>query len=237
MISAFHPVANSFPCMSEDEFSKLLDDLACNGQKKIIALFEGKIWDGRARAVACAKLGIRPKFRLLKRKHEPSAYLISRHDRYGTPCSPERSAAVKILGQIWQDDWVTAGKRKKAEWLSSARAEFKQLEKKWHPCEVCGKHIDFVHAHHDLPLSVQFELGLEDPVHDYTWLCPVHHRIVHIFVGIYITETRDGAILDHVPDYKVDDWKGSERVFMRGSRLFKKYGGTSCNGQTWALYQ
>ncbi len=234
---AFHPVTASFPMMSDAAFAALLEDLAQNGQKKAIALFEGKIWDGRTRALACERLGIEPRYRLLKRKDEPTIYLIERHNRYGAPLSPERNSAIKILHQIWSTEWIEETKKRKAEWLAAARAEFKSIEKKWRPCDVCKQHINFVQAHHRVPLSIQFELGLEEPVHDHDWLCPVHHRIVHIFIGIYITRTRDGTLLDHVPDHKVEEWNTAEQVFMRGHELFESLGGTSQNGSTWGLFQ
>jgi hypothetical protein len=111
------------------------------------------------------------------------------------------------------------------------------IEKKWRPCDVCGKHIDFVHAHHSLPLSVQFDLGLEEAVHDHDWLCPVHHRIVHTYISIYIKETNDGSVLDRVPDHLADEWLVAQRVFDRGHKLFQKFGGTSYFGNVYDLYQ
>jgi hypothetical protein len=55
-----HPLAELIPGMSEAEYAELRDDIAANGQQQKIALFEGKVLDGRHRARACEELGIEP---------------------------------------------------------------------------------------------------------------------------------------------------------------------------------
>ena len=97
-------------------------------------------------------------------------------------------------------------------------------------CEVCNDHAEFVHAHHTLPLSVQFELGLILPVHNFNWLCPTHHRYVHMMISVYVTNTRSGNFLDHIPDHRVDEWLGVERVFGKSMELFEEHGGMNQNG-------
>lgn len=223
----FHPVADRFPKMSQADFELLIKDMEVFGQRRIIALFQGMILDGRARAIACERLGIQPRYRILKATDDPAIYLIHRHGRYGEPSSPEREKAIKIFRDLNSEEAKKEFKRRKSEWLAVARAEFKLVEKKWRHCDVCKKHIDFVHAHHSLPLSIQFELGLLEAVHDHDWLCPVHHRIVHTYISIYIKETKDGSILDSIPDYLADEWLAAEVIFRRGYDLFKKFGGTS----------
>jgi hypothetical protein len=63
----FHPIANKFPMIGNIELKNLTDDLEKNGQKKAIALLDGMIWDGRARAIACERLGSKPRYRIIKR--------------------------------------------------------------------------------------------------------------------------------------------------------------------------
>lgn len=55
---SFHPSANIFPLMSDEESNALYDDINANGQKYAIELYEGKILDGRNRYIQCLKLGI-----------------------------------------------------------------------------------------------------------------------------------------------------------------------------------
>jgi hypothetical protein len=36
------------------------------------------------------------------------------------------------------------------------------------------------HAHHLFPLAMQFDCGVERPVHEHSWLCPTHHAAIHV---------------------------------------------------------
>lgn len=56
-IYEYHAVANIFPMMGEPEFSELKADIAKNGLKLPIWLYEGKIVDGRNRYKACLEIG------------------------------------------------------------------------------------------------------------------------------------------------------------------------------------
>lgn len=56
----YHPVANIFPMMSDDEFAALVEDIRANGQRQPIYLHENRIIDGRNRYRACQQLGIAP---------------------------------------------------------------------------------------------------------------------------------------------------------------------------------
>ncbi len=59
----FHPAADLFPMMSDEELDALGEDMFANGQREPIALFNGLILDGRNRYRACILKGIEPKFR------------------------------------------------------------------------------------------------------------------------------------------------------------------------------
>jgi hypothetical protein len=61
---AIHPLAELFPQMSAEEFSRLKQDVATNGQQDpiVISVDCKTILDGRHRLRACAELGIPPKF-------------------------------------------------------------------------------------------------------------------------------------------------------------------------------
>src|SRR5262249_10585873 len=56
----FHPVANIFPMMTDEEFEALKADIQQQGLLEPIWLHDGKIIDGRNRYRACCKLGIEP---------------------------------------------------------------------------------------------------------------------------------------------------------------------------------
>lgn len=51
-----HPLADKFPMMSELEYEALKADIAENGLREPLVLFEGKILDGRNRYRACQQL-------------------------------------------------------------------------------------------------------------------------------------------------------------------------------------
>ena len=54
----YHPLANIFPRLSDDELQKLAADIKANGLEDLIVLYEGKILDGRNRDKACEIAGI-----------------------------------------------------------------------------------------------------------------------------------------------------------------------------------
>jgi ParB-like chromosome segregation protein Spo0J len=58
----FHPIADIFPLIPEQDISGLVSDLQKNGQINPIVLYDGKILDGRNRYLACKEAGIEPRF-------------------------------------------------------------------------------------------------------------------------------------------------------------------------------
>jgi hypothetical protein len=56
----FHPLSNLLPLMEGQEFEDLVTDIRHNGLKFAIATFDGKIIDGRNRALACQRANRRP---------------------------------------------------------------------------------------------------------------------------------------------------------------------------------
>src|SRR5688572_22003315 len=59
----FHPVANIFPMMSEDEYKDLVSDIRQNGLQESIWTYDNLIIDGRNRFKACVEAGVKPLFR------------------------------------------------------------------------------------------------------------------------------------------------------------------------------
>ena len=228
---AFHPLSSRFPVMSGSGLHALLADIGGRGQRRPIALFEGMIWDGRSRYFACRELGVESKFRILRAAHDPIPYLIQRHsDRYGEPNSPERLAALAILQEIYEPEWKAAAAKRRSDWIAGARNEFRAILVEPQACEVCGIDRRYAHAHHRLPLNVQFDLGLNIADHAHDWLCQVHHGYVHKMISVYVTATAEGSFLDHIPDRLHDEWSRVETVFARGYDLWQRYGGINHNG-------
>lgn len=55
-----HPYADLFPMMSDAEFAALKDDIAANGLRDPIIIYNDCILDGRNRFKACRELGVKP---------------------------------------------------------------------------------------------------------------------------------------------------------------------------------
>lgn len=72
-----HPVSELFPRMSAEEFAALKTDIAENGLRESIWLYEGKIIDGRNRDQACDELGITPATRTWDGKGSLVAFVVS----------------------------------------------------------------------------------------------------------------------------------------------------------------
>ena len=66
----------------------------------------------------------------------------------------------------------------KQQLKSLARRSFKPKGKQ--DCLVCGKYKDIVSAHHITPLKTQKNRDVLN--HDYVWLCPTHHKLVHLAI-------------------------------------------------------
>jgi hypothetical protein len=58
----FHPFADAFPMMSDQEHAELVADIKANGQREAITRYHGKLLDGRNRHEACRELGIKANY-------------------------------------------------------------------------------------------------------------------------------------------------------------------------------
>ena len=52
----FHPIANIFPLMTDEEFEAFKEDIKTKTQQEPIILYQGKVLDGRNRYKACKAL-------------------------------------------------------------------------------------------------------------------------------------------------------------------------------------
>lgn len=74
----FHPVANIFPLMTDDELATLAADIAENGLHEAIWLdADGRIIDGRHRYLACEHIGIEPTYRTWDGEGSVVAFVVS----------------------------------------------------------------------------------------------------------------------------------------------------------------
>jgi hypothetical protein len=102
-----HPLANFFPILEGDQRDKLEQDIKEHGQQTDVVLFEGKILDGRNRALICERLGLKiifVHFEKIKTSKSALDYVFSAnlHRRHLT--DKERSdLAVKRVKQIEEE--------------------------------------------------------------------------------------------------------------------------------------
>lgn len=72
----YHELANLFPLLSDRDADELAADIAANGQREPIVIYEGKILDGRNRFRACTKAGVTPRT-VEYQGDDPLAFVIS----------------------------------------------------------------------------------------------------------------------------------------------------------------
>ena len=112
----WHKAANLFPLIPESDLDDLVDDIRENGLLNSIILFEGSVLDGRNRALACKKAGIKPHFTEWTQDGvSPVAWVISQnlHRRHLTD---DQRAAIALdtkplLGAEARQRQQEAGKR------------------------------------------------------------------------------------------------------------------------------
>ena len=65
-------------------------------------------------------------------------------------------------------------------WVLAARKLFDPGERE--PCCICGCFKGISQAHHVIPLTMQYDRGFKYPDQEFSWLCPNHHAMVHLFI-------------------------------------------------------
>jgi hypothetical protein len=236
-----HPIMKQFSSLNDEDYYRLRDDIKTNGQRKAICMFQGMIWDGRARYDACIDLRIVPKVFILRRE-DPVIYLLDRHrERFGLPRSPERSDALNKLHRLDAAEWKDKAREQRTQWIDYARSDFQRAWRYPRPCAVCGLGEDYSHAHHSLPLSLQYELGVDIPIQEHDWLCAVHHKTIHRRISARLVGSRSFEDIDHYShNYPSEHARlhavaALQVVFEKAQRLFAEVGGVSPVGN-WAMF-
>lgn len=98
----FHEVANIFPMMTAVEIDSLKQDIATNGLREPIWLYNDRIIDGRNRYIACLESGVTPIFRNYEGQEESLLdFVISLNlHRRHLNTSQKACLAVEILPQL-----------------------------------------------------------------------------------------------------------------------------------------
>lgn len=94
-----HPIADTFPEMSDADLASLAEDIKAKGLVDPIITFEGKILDGRHRFKACRAAGVAPVFQPFEGE-DPVAFVVSKnlHRRHLT--TSQRGAIANEMAQL-----------------------------------------------------------------------------------------------------------------------------------------
>src|SRR6266700_3504491 len=92
----YHPIAEDFPSLSPEELRALAKDIATNGLREPIVLFEGKILDGRHRYQACMTENVPAEF-IEYNGSDPVAFVESMNFYRRHLTRHEKRARVKAL--------------------------------------------------------------------------------------------------------------------------------------------
>jgi ParB family chromosome partitioning protein len=96
-----HPAAGLFHMMGETELQQLAEDIRQNGLLEPIAIFEGKVIDGRNRLAACLRAEVEPRFQDIGNIESPILYVASKNlrRRHLTPsqCAVVAAEMIPLL--------------------------------------------------------------------------------------------------------------------------------------------
>lgn len=120
----FHEVANLFPMMDDDAFTKICRDIAKNGLIEPIWTYEGKIIDGRNRFKACEATKCPPKFREWDGKGSLVGFVISlnlnrRHLTTGQKAAIAVQMVPMLAAEAKERQRANGGDRKSGEYQKS----------------------------------------------------------------------------------------------------------------------
>jgi hypothetical protein len=99
-----HPLSSAFPGMTKAELESLTDDIAEEGQREPITIFQGKILDGFHRYCACKACGRVPITVELPANTDPVAFVKSRNLHRRHLSASQRAAAVVAC-----TEWAKSG--------------------------------------------------------------------------------------------------------------------------------
>lgn len=103
----FHPIAARYPLLEGEDFERLKDSIAANGQRVRIVLFKGAILDGRNRYRACVALGIEPLTEVFEgTEEEASVYsdVLNLHRRHLSREQVREVIAFKLRAEPHRSD-------------------------------------------------------------------------------------------------------------------------------------
>lgn len=192
MILGFHPLADLFPLMEGAELDSLVISIRENGQRDPIVLLDGAILDGRNRYRACIAAGIEPVVKPFD-GGDPLKFVLNanleRHRRY---LNEDQLAMIAVNIIKMSEEKQAKIAEQKERWIKKARSEFCAGPRQ--QCYICWQYNGLTEAHHIVPLALQFDAGVDDPIQDFEWLCPTHHSAAHRQIDALLANRMDSDL-------------------------------------------
>jgi N6-adenosine-specific RNA methylase IME4 len=96
---AFHPIAAIFPLLPDAELQELAADIKTHGLNHPIWLYEGKILDGRNRALACDLVGVKPSYRTFSGRFQDAINCVWSENMRRRQLTSSQKAAAEVNRQ------------------------------------------------------------------------------------------------------------------------------------------
>jgi ParB-like nuclease domain len=98
----FHPLADIFPMLNDDELKALADDIKAKGLTEPITLYEGKVLDGRNRHRACelAEVELRPDYFTQYEGDDALGFVVSKNLRRRHLNESQRAAIAAEIANM-----------------------------------------------------------------------------------------------------------------------------------------
>ena len=132
-----HEAANAFPMMDGKSLGELAEDIRKNGLKVPIALYEGKVLDGRNRMLACNDAGVTPEFKdITGSVDDPFMWVWSLNGERRHLSSQEQKALIwrKLHGMSEEMQQHRAKVKREADKARSENAANQYTKKKEGSC-------------------------------------------------------------------------------------------------------
>ena len=124
-IVKYHPIADVWPMMQEDQLQELAADIKKNGLIQPVWLYQGMILDGRNRWAACKIAGVEPKTKEYT-GDAPTAFAVSLNDKRRHMNKGSLAAVAAELEPFFAED----AKRRQKEHGGTAPGKPKTLKEK-----------------------------------------------------------------------------------------------------------
>lgn len=134
-----HPAANLFPMMTDQEAEDLKADIEKHGQILPIILYDGKILDGRNRAIACFELGIKPKTETWSGTGSPTDWVMSVNYHRRNLTYDQRVAVAALATESYKAE--AEARRRATQNNDSAKAVPAKMQEQGESVEKAAKAV------------------------------------------------------------------------------------------------